>query len=109
MGTGIAATLDRYEVNTPLRVAHFLAQVAHESDGFCTTEDYASGRAYENRADLGNTQPGDGPLFKGRGLIQLTGRANYKSVGDKLSLNLVGEPLSVSDPYIYLLVSCVFW
>ena len=109
MGQALATTLDQYDINTPLRIAHFLAQTAHESDGFCTTEEYASGSAYEGRTDLGNTQPGDGVLFKGRGLIQLTGRANYRTVGDTLGLDLVDNPLSVNTPIVYLLVSCVFW
>ncbi|AOT25360.1 endolysin [Ochrobactrum phage POA1180] len=70
--------LVRFEVTTPLRIAHFLAQLAHESDGFCAIEEYASGAAYEGRDDLGNTQAGDGRRFKGRSPIQLTGRANYR-------------------------------
>ena len=109
MGTALASTLDSYDINTPLRIAHFLAQVLEESDGLCTTEEYASGQAYEGRKDLGNVQPGDGPRFKGRGLIQLTGRANYDAVGKQLKLDLVKAPLSVNDPWVYLLVSCVFW
>lgn len=68
---------EKFGCNTPLRMAHFLAQIAHESACLRYTEEIASGAAYEGRKDLGNTQKGDGIKFKGRGYIQITGRANY--------------------------------
>ncbi|MCE4555399.1 glycoside hydrolase family 19 protein [Roseateles cellulosilyticus] len=68
-------------IDTPLRQAHFLAQIGHESGEFRFRAEIANGEAYQGRADLGNLQPGDGRKFKGRGLIQLTGRANYAEYG----------------------------
>ncbi len=110
----IQATLARYEINTPLRVAHFLAQIAHESDGFCTCEEYASGEAYEGRRDLGNLKKGDGVRFKGRGLIQLTGRANYDTYGRKVAAlldgrSLLDNPELAADPALSLVLACEFW
>lgn len=74
--------LVRFEINTNARIRHFLAQTAHESGGLQWLQELASGAAYEGRRDLGNTQLGDGRKFKGAGVIQLTGRANYQAFAD---------------------------
>ncbi len=89
----------RFGIVTPLQKAHFLAQVAHESDGFATATEYASGKAYDTGRKaiaLGNTPvaDGDGQKYKGRGLIQLTGRANYA----KYSQAIYGDERAVRDP-----------
>jgi putative chitinase len=95
-------------ITTPLRTAHFLAQVGHESGALRYTEEGKSGAAYEGRADLGNTQPGDGPRFKGRGLIQITGRANYQAYGTARGRDYVADPTRLAtDPAIA--VDCSFW
>ena len=96
-------------LDTGLRLAHFMGQCSHESGGFRYMEEIASGAAYEGRADLGNTQSGDGRRYKGRGPIQLTGRANYRRVGRKIGIDLESHPEVVGHPSIGLLVGCVYW
>jgi putative chitinase len=99
-------------IDTARRRAHFLAQVGHESGELRYTEEIASGDAYEGRQDLGNTEPGDGRRFKGRGLIQLTGRANYRAFGHAVGLDLLtgDNPARVAgDPALAVEVACWYW
>lgn len=96
-------------MDSPLRLAHFLAQLIHESGSFRYMEEIASGQAYEGRADLGNTQPGDGKRFKGRGPLQLTGRANYRSFGQRIGIDLERHPEIASLPSIGLHVALEYW
>lgn len=96
-------------LDNSLRFIHFLAQLAHESGNFRYMEEIASGAAYEGRKDLGNTQAGDGKRFKGRGPIQLTGRANYRRYGQQLGIDFENNPEIVAIPSVGLLVACKFW
>jgi putative chitinase len=105
----LASTLASYGIDMRLRIAHFLGQTCHESAGFRTTEEFASGEAYEGRKDLGNVKKGDGPLFKGRGLLQLTGRANYRDLGKILKINLEANPQRAAEPALSLLIACEYW
>ncbi|MGR3806096.1 peptidoglycan-binding protein [Marinibacterium profundimaris] len=105
----ISSVLAEFEIDTPLRIAHFMAQITHECAGFRTTQEFADGTAYEGRADLGNTEPGDGPRFKGRGLLQLTGRNNYRRYGGLMALPLEDQPELAADPVTSLRIACVYW
>ncbi len=96
-------------INTKQRQSMFLAQLAHESGGLRYMEEIASGAAYEGRRDLGNTQPGDGRRFKGRGPIQLTGRANYRAAGRALGLDLENNPQLAARPEVGFRVAAWFW
>jgi putative chitinase len=96
-------------IDTELRIAHFLAQTCEESDGYCTTEEYASGEEYQGRVDLGNTHPGDGVRFKGRGLIMITGRYNYTEYGELLGLPLVTQPQLAAQPVNAVAIAIAFW
>lgn len=102
-------TMAKYQINTPARVAMFLAQLAHESGSLRYVEEIASGEAYEGRKDLGNTEPGDGKRFKGRGLIQITGRANYRAVGKALAYDFLSDPEAMEKPGAAAMVSGWFW
>lgn len=78
--------------------AYILATAHHETDDFRVMLEYASGTAYEGRADLGNTSKGDGPRFKGRGYPMLTGRRNYGLASKLLDLDLIGTPQFAAYP-----------
>jgi predicted chitinase/LysM repeat protein len=99
----------RFHITTPQREAAFIAQITEETDGMNTLTEYASGSEYEGRADLGNTHPGDGPRYKGRGAIQLTGRANYANYGAKLGLDLINHPSRAADPSVAFLIAGQYW
>lgn len=96
-------------MESALRLAHFLAQLIHESGSFRYMEEIASGQAYEGRKDLGNVQPGDGRLFKGRGPLQITGRANYRRYGKKIGIDLERHPEIAALPSIGLHLALEYW
>lgn len=85
---------------TPEQTAYVLASATHESGMGAYMEEFASGAAYEGRGDLGNTEPGDGVRFKGRGYVQITGRTNYAEWSERLGVDLVGNPGLAEDPDI---------
>lgn len=100
----------RYGVmDNPLRLAHFMAQLIHESGSFRYMEEIASGAAYEGRADLGNVHAGDGVRYKGRGPIQITGRANYRYFGRKIGIDIESNPTIAAVPSIGLHLALEYW
>lgn len=105
----IQQAMQEFGITSFLREAAFLAQLAHESGELRFMEEIASGAAYEGRRDLGNTQPGDGRRYKGRGPIQLTGRANYKKFGDLLGLDLINNPTMAATPQVGFRIAGLFW
>lgn len=108
----VVSGMQRNGIDTPLRMAHFLAQVGHECGDFRYQEEIADGSAYEGRKDLGNTEAGDGKRFKGRGLIQLTGRANYERYGEARDRDFLSgdNPKQIAaDPDIAVDVACWYW
>lgn len=101
--------MQQYHIDTPNRKAMFIAQLAHESMGFRRTQEIASGKAYEGRKDLGNITKGDGVKFKGRGLLQVTGRANYRELSKYFGVNFETSPQLLETPSYATYSAGWFW
>ena len=109
----LAQAFPDFHITTPARQAAFLAQVGHESGGLhWLTELWgptATQSRYETRQDLGNNQPGDGFRFRGRGLIQLTGRANYAAASKALATDFITNPELLGEPDMAARSAMWFW
>jgi putative chitinase len=137
---GGSGMLERAELNTPLRLAHFLAQCAHETGGLtivrentnwtpdqmcrlwpsrfkpndkrvskCRGPEDKANLAYSDRGDLGNTGGDDGWAYRGGSLLQATGRACYREIGDAIGLDLEGQPELIEDPGVGLKAALYIW
>jgi predicted chitinase len=95
---GILSECQRQGVTSKPQIAYILATTIRESGAGAHMNEFASGNAYEGRRDLGNTRPGDGPRFKGRGYVQITGRNNYQNWSRKLGIDLVNNPQLATQP-----------
>lgn len=113
LGVGAAQYFPRYEIDTPLRLAHFLGQTAHESGLYQFMREIwgptETQLGYEGRRDLGNTVAGDGRLYLGRGILQVTGRANYRIAAKRIGIDIEANPQLVERPDVAVLVSCDWW
>lgn len=105
--------MQRYQIIGSKRVAAFIAQTGHESGQLRWVREIWGPTAiqlgYEGRKDLGNTQPGDGSKYRGRGLIQITGRANYAACGEALGLDLINQPELLELPQHAAMSAAWFW
>lgn len=110
----LLAAMKEFDISdNKLREAAFLAQIAHESGEFRYFREIwgptKAQKGYEGRADLGNTHPGDGKRFLGRGPIQITGRANYEKYGKLLGLDLTEHPEQAETPKVAFRIAGAFW
>lgn len=107
------SAMTTYEINTMRRIAAFIAQLEHESGSLQYVKELTDGKAYETGTALGkmlgNTQLGDGPRYKGRGLIQITGRANYTKLTQALGVDFVTKPELLEQPTYAALSAAWFW
>lgn len=105
----LVAAMTEASINTVTRAAAFVAQIAWESGELRYWEEKGDGHGYEGRKDLGNTQTGDGPRYKGRGPIQLTGRTNYRVAGAALGVDLEAQPELAATARVGFRVAAWYW
>ena len=107
------AAMGHYQIVGTKRVAAFIAQIGHESGQLKYVKEIwgptAAQAKYEGRKDLGNTVAGDGSKYRGRGLIQITGRANYMACGEGLGLDLIKQPELLEKPQHACMSAAWFW
>lgn len=121
LGRAMISDFRKYDINTDLRIMHFIAQSAHETADFRTLVEFGSGKdvnrngfddyleKYDFRADLGNNKVGMGQRYRGRGIFQLTGMFNYLRFGRRISIDLVANPDRAAEPEIAVLIACLYW
>ena len=113
LAEGIGALEGAVILDSGLRLAHFVAQGGHETLGFTRMVEIwgptaAQGR-YEGRADLGNIRAGDGYRYRGRGVLQITGRDNYRRFGQLIGVDIESQPDRAAEPAIAMAVACAYW
>ena len=103
----------KYGITSPLRIAHFFGQLAVESANFTANVERisydAAQKKYQNHPYLGNKKPGDGFRFRGRGLIQLTGRNNYQKYKDYSGVDVINHPELASELIHSIDIACWYW
>ncbi|MFV0922723.1 glycoside hydrolase family 19 protein [Sphingomonas parapaucimobilis] len=113
LAEGIGALEGAVILDSGLRLAHFVAQGGHETLGFTRMVEIwgptaAQGR-YEGLADLGNIRAGDGYRYRGRGVLQITGRDNYRRFGQLIGVDIESQPDRAAEPAIAMAVACAYW
>lgn len=111
--SALNTAMQHYQIVSPKRMAAFIAQIGHESGQLQYVREIwgptPTQAKYEGRADLGNTMKGDGSKYRGRGLIQITGRANYVACGEALGLDLINQPELLEMPQHAAMSAAWFW
>lgn len=109
----LTEAMGKWEINTQDRQAAFIAQIGHESGRLRYVREIwgptPAQKRYEGRKDLGNVEPGDGFKYRGRGLIQITGRANYRKCGQALGVGLESSPELLEQPKWAAESAAWFW